>query len=139
MVVIRLARGGAKKAPFYRIVAADKRSPRDGRYIEQLGYYNPVARGPATFLKLDKEAFDSWVSKGAQPSERVQHLIKISAKANSTDITALDMGRNKKSKKPVAVAPVADAAEAAGKLEETAEAPAAEEAKAEDKPADKAE
>ena len=128
MVVIRLARGGAKRAPFYRIVAADKRFPRDGRYIEQLGYYNPVARGPAVFLKLDQDRLNELVAKGAQTSERVDHLLKVSKKANSTEITAADMGRGKKSKKPVAVAPVADAAEAAGKLEEAPAEEAAAEA-----------
>lgn len=76
MVVIRLARGGAKKAPFYQIVAADKRDPRDGRFIEKLGYFNPMARGQATRLEVHQERMDYWISKGAQPSERVSSLLK---------------------------------------------------------------
>lgn len=76
MVVIRLARGGAKKAPFYHVVAADKRCSRDGRYIENLGYFNPVARGNAVRLELNKERIEYWLGEGAQPSERVKTLIK---------------------------------------------------------------
>lgn len=76
MVVIRLARGGSKKSPFYRVVVADKRSPRDGRYIEQLGYFNPVARGQATRLELKKERLEHWKSQGAQLSPRVTTLVK---------------------------------------------------------------
>lgn len=68
-VVIRMKRQGAKKRPFYRVVVADSRSPRDGRYIEQLGYYDPLTN-PATF-KVDAEKFASWIRKGALPSESV--------------------------------------------------------------------
>ncbi len=75
MVVIRLARAGAKKNPFYQIVASDKRNSRDGRFIEKLGYFNPLARGKATNLECDMARVDYWLSKGAQPSERVQKLI----------------------------------------------------------------
>jgi len=73
MVRIRLARMGAKKKPFYRIVVADSRSPRDGRAIESLGYYNPMTE-PST-LKVDLEKADAWVKNGAQPSETVANLI----------------------------------------------------------------
>jgi small subunit ribosomal protein S16 len=69
MVVIRMKRAGAKKRPFYRVVVADSRSPRDGRYIEQLGYYDPLT-DPATF-KVDPEKFASWIRRGATPSESV--------------------------------------------------------------------
>jgi len=69
MVVIRMKRAGAKKRPFYRVVVADSRSRRDGRYIEQLGYYDPLT-DPATF-KVDAEKFASWIRKGATPSESV--------------------------------------------------------------------
>jgi small subunit ribosomal protein S16 len=69
MVVIRMKRAGAKKRPFYRVVVADSRSKRDGRYIEQLGYYDPLT-DPATF-KVDAEKFASWIRKGATPSESV--------------------------------------------------------------------
>lgn len=76
MVVIRLARGGAKKRPFYHIVAADKRNPRDGRNIEQIGYYNPVARGADTGLYIDLERIKYWQSVGAKPSDRIKFLLK---------------------------------------------------------------
>ena len=73
MVRLRLTRRGAKKKPFYRVVAADSRSPRDGRFIEQLGYYDPM-KDPF-ILKLDLERIDHWISHGAQPSETVARLI----------------------------------------------------------------
>ncbi len=79
MVTIRLARAGAKKRPFYHIVAADSRSPRDGRYIERLGFFNPIASGREEKLKLEQERVDYWLSQGAQPTERVAGLIKINA------------------------------------------------------------
>lgn len=79
MVTIRLARAGAKKRPFYHIVAADSRSPRDGRYIERLGFFNPIASGREEKLKLEQERIDYWLSQGAQPTERVAGLIKINA------------------------------------------------------------
>ena len=77
MVVIRLARTGSKKNPFYHIVIADKRKPRDGRFIERLGYYNPMARGQDVRLQIEKERVDYWLGQGAKASERVTHLIKI--------------------------------------------------------------
>src|SRR3990167_10384417 len=76
MVVIRLARGGSKKNPFYNIVVADKRRPRDGRFIERIGYFNPMARGNAVRLELVKERALHWIGQGAQPSERVYKLIE---------------------------------------------------------------
>ena len=79
MVTIRLARAGAKKRPFYHIVAADSRSPRDGRYIERLGFFNPIASGREEKLKLEQERVDYWLSQGAQPTERVAGLIKTNA------------------------------------------------------------
>ena len=81
MVSIRLARGGSKKRPFYHVVVSDSRSPRDGRYIERVGFFNPKARGQEEELRLDSDRIDYWVSKGAQPSERVTNLIKGSSKA----------------------------------------------------------
>lgn len=76
MVVIRMARGGMKKSPYYRVVAADKRDPRDGRFIERLGFFNPVASGKAERLNLNLERIDHWVSQGAQMSDRVRSLVK---------------------------------------------------------------
>ncbi|MFA5536097.1 MAG: 30S ribosomal protein S16 [Bacillota bacterium] len=71
---IRLRRMGGKKAPFYRVVVADSRSPRDGRFIEEIGYYNPVSQ-PET-IKIDTEKAIKWVNSGAQPSETVKALFK---------------------------------------------------------------
>lgn len=74
-VRIRLSRGGSKKRPFYRIVAADQRAPRDGRFIEKLGTYNPLLpKDSAERLVVDAEKVKSWISKGAQPTERLQKL-----------------------------------------------------------------
>lgn len=75
MVVIRLARGGAKKRPFYHIVATDRRNARDGRYIERLGYFNPIASGEEKRLLMDRERVKHWIEKGAQPSQRVAALL----------------------------------------------------------------
>lgn len=74
MVKIRLSRGGAKRTPFYHIVVTDSRNKRDGRNIERLGFFNPVARGGNERLRLDTERLDHWVETGARVSERVKHL-----------------------------------------------------------------
>ena len=72
MVVIRLARGGSKKKrPFYQVVVADKRASRDGRFIEKIGFFNPMARGQEVETRIDLEAYNAWIAKGAQPTERV--------------------------------------------------------------------
>jgi small subunit ribosomal protein S16 len=76
MVTIRLARGGAKKRPFYYIVVTDKRSARDGRYIEHIGFYNPIAASEQEILRLSFERFEHWIAQGAQPSARVAALVK---------------------------------------------------------------
>ena len=76
MVKIRLKRMGMKKHPFYRIVVADERSPRDGRFIEEIGYYNPMKQ-PAD-IKVDNEKAAEWMSKGAQPTDTVRVLLKKS-------------------------------------------------------------
>ena len=73
MVKIRLRRMGAKKAPFYRIVVADSRSPRDGRFIEEVGYYDPM-KEPAD-VKLDNEKIEKWLKNGAQPTETVKAIL----------------------------------------------------------------
>lgn len=78
MVTIRLARGGAKKRPFYHVVVTDSRNRRDGRYIERVGFFNPVATGEAVGLNLDHERIDYWLSQGAKASERVSKLIRES-------------------------------------------------------------
>ena len=76
MVKIRLKRVGAKKAPKYRVVAADERMPRDGRFIEEIGYYDPMTE-PAT-VKIDAEKAQTWIKNGAQPSDTVRSLLKKS-------------------------------------------------------------
>ena len=76
MVSIRLSRGGAKKRPFYHIVVTDSRNRRDGRYIERLGFFNPIATGGETELRIDLERADYWLSQGASPSGRVASLMK---------------------------------------------------------------
>ena len=73
-VKIRLRRMGAKKAPFYRVVVADSRYPRDGRFIEEIGYYNPM-RKPAE-IKIDAEKAQKWIANGAQPTDTVKVLLK---------------------------------------------------------------
>ena len=75
-VKIRLRRMGAKKAPFYRVIVADSRSPRDGRFIEEIGYYNPLTN-PAE-VKIDAEKAKKWLGNGAQPTETVKSLLKKS-------------------------------------------------------------
>ena len=85
MVVIRLSRAGAKKRPFYHIVVTDKRSPRDGRFIERLGHFNPIAAGKEVGLVFDLSRAHYWIEKGAQPSDRVKQLIKMHQKAAKQD------------------------------------------------------
>ena len=80
MVTIRMARHGAKKSPFYHITVADRSSSRDGRFVERVGFYNPVAKGQAEVMRLDLERVDYWMGVGAQPSERVAQLIKMARK-----------------------------------------------------------
>ncbi len=81
MVTIRLSRHGAKRAPFYHVVAADSRAKRDGRNLEKMGFFNPVARGQEERLRLDLEKIQAWVDKGAQLSDRVKTLVKEAKKA----------------------------------------------------------
>ena len=80
MVTIRLSRGGAKKHPFYQIVVADIRSPRDGRYIERIGFYNPTAQSGEVTLRVDGGRAEHWIKNGAQPTERVSQLLKQAAR-----------------------------------------------------------
>ncbi len=125
-VKIRLARAGAKKAPFYRIVAADSRSPRDGRFIEILGRYNP--RVEPSYIELDVERTESWLGKGAQMTETVAKLYEI-AKNPDAEAPVKDA---KLSKKAQAKAKAAGdkAAEEPAPVEEAEEAPAEEPAEA---------
>ena len=81
MVTIRLARGGSKKNPYYYVTVTDKRSARNGRFIERIGFFNPVARGQEERLRIDADRLQHWVGQGAQLSERVEQLVKESKKA----------------------------------------------------------
>lgn len=81
MVTIRLSRGGSKKRPFYHLTVTDSRNARDGRFIERVGFYNPIARGAAERLRVDLERVDHWLGHGATTSDRVKSLIKDARKA----------------------------------------------------------
>ncbi len=81
MVTIRLARGGAKKRPFYQVVVTDSRNRRDGRFIERVGFFNPQAKEGEEGLRLDMERVNHWLGQGAQTTDRVGDLIKGATKA----------------------------------------------------------
>lgn len=83
MVTIRLSRGGAKKRPFYHVVVTDSRNKRDGRYIERLGFFNPIASGKAERLSLNEERIQYWLGHGAHTTERVVSLLKEFRKSAS--------------------------------------------------------
>ncbi len=88
MVVLRLSRGGAKARPFFNVVATDSRNRRDGRFIERLGFYNPIASGSEQGLRLSLERIEYWKSHGAQVSPTVQRLIKQFAKQAAAPASA---------------------------------------------------
>ncbi|HEY8941108.1 30S ribosomal protein S16 [Cellvibrio mixtus] len=81
MVTIRLSRGGSKKRPFYHLTVTNSRSARNGRFLERIGFFNPVARGQEERLRIDADRLAHWVGQGAQLSERVEQLVKESKKA----------------------------------------------------------
>ncbi|GAA0293167.1 30S ribosomal protein S16 [Psychrosphaera haliotis] len=81
MVTIRLARGGAKKRPFYSVVVADSRRSRDGRFIEKIGFFNPIATGQEEKVRIDLDRIEHWVATGAQLSDRVAKIVKDAKKA----------------------------------------------------------
>ena len=138
--VIRLARGGAKKRPFYRVVVADKRAPRDGDFIEKLGTFNPLlAKDNAERLVLNQERAKYWLSVGAKPSERVQKLLATLDMAEQPSIEGKPEKKrrnpDKLTRREVAAKEEADAkaaAEEEAKAAAEAEAAAAEEAPAEE-------
>ena len=116
MVIIRLARSGAKKNPYYFVTVADERRPRDGSFIERLGFFNPSARGQEERLRVDLEKLDVWVSKGAQLSDRVKKLVK-EAKLSPEELQAkLDAKKEKiEAKKALVEKAAKEAAEAEAK------------------------
>jgi small subunit ribosomal protein S16 len=137
-VKIRLARHGAKKAPFYRVVIADERARRDGRFIEVVGRYNP--RTEPSFLELNLEKVDAWIAKGAQPTEAAAKLIAIARgekEMPQEEAKVSKKAQAKAAEEAAAAAKAAEDAEAAkaaeaAAAEEAANAPEAEEAPAED-------
>ena len=123
---IRLARGGSKKRPFYSIVAADSRMPRDGRFIEKLGTYNPLLpKDSEERVKMNMERVDYWLSKGAQPTDRIARMLEAAGKLEKTERS-----------NPQKAEPGKKAQERAE--EKAAKAAAAEEAPAEEAPAEEA-
>ena len=129
MVIIRLARSGAKKNPYYFITVADERRPRDGAFIERLGFFNPSAKGNEERLRIDLDKLESWVSNGAQVSERVNSLIKEAKLTPEELIAKMEAKKAKAAAKKAAIAEkLAKEAEEVAPAEETPveEAPAEE-------------
>ncbi|MBV7377743.1 30S ribosomal protein S16 [Maritimibacter dapengensis] len=125
---IRLARGGTKKRPFYRIVAADSRMPRDGRFIEKLGTYNPLLpKDSEERVKMDIDRVKEWLDKGAQPTDRVSRMLEAAGVLDKKERNNPNKGE-----------PGAKAKERAEAKAEKAAAPAEEEAPAEEAPAEEA-
>ncbi|MEM1272835.1 MAG: 30S ribosomal protein S16 [Pseudomonadota bacterium] len=137
---IRLARGGSKKRPFYRIVAADSRMPRDGRYIEKLGTYNPLLpKDSEDRVKMDLERVQHWLSEGAQPTDRVSRFLEAAGaieKKERANMQKAEPGKKAQERAAEKAEKAAAAAEAAAEPDVEAEAPAeetaAEEAAAEE-------
>jgi small subunit ribosomal protein S16 len=140
MVVVRLAKSGAKKNPYYFITVADSRKPRDGGYIERLGFFNPSAKGSEERLRFNLDRFDHWVSQGAQASDKVSELVK-DARLSPEDLQAkLDAKKAKRTQKKevLAAQKVAELA-AQAEVEAKEEAEAAPEAEATEEAAPEAE
>lgn len=133
---IRLARGGSKKRPFYRVVAADSRMPRDGRYVEKLGTYNPLLpKDSEERVKLDMERVKHWLDQGAQPSDRVSRFLEAAGvieKKERANMKKAEPGKKAQDRVEEKAAKAAAAAEAAAApVEAPAEEAPAEEAAAE--------
>ena len=125
---IRLARGGSKKRPFYRIVAADSRMPRDGRFIEKLGTYNPLLpKDSEDRVKMDVERIQYWIGQGAQPTDRVARMLEAAGVKDKTERNNPKKGEPGKQAKERAEAKAAKAAAAAEAAAAPAEPAAAEE------------
>ncbi|BDW82890.1 hypothetical protein MACH24_23280 [Erythrobacter sp. Dej080120_24] len=144
-VAIRLSRGGAKKRPYYRIVVSDTRSPRDGKYLEQIGTYNPLlAKDNPERVKLDEDRARHWIGVGAKPTDRVHRFLDaagILERAPRNNPKKGEPGENAKERAEEKAAKLAEAEEAAKAAEEEAKAAAeapAEEAPAEEAPAEEA-
>lgn len=129
-IAIRLSRGGAKKRPYYRIVVSDSRSPRDGKYLEQIGTYNPLlAKGDENRVKIDSDRAKHWLSVGAQPSDRVARFLDaagIRERAARNNPKKGEPGEAAKARAEEKAEKAAEAAEAAKAAEAEANAPAEE-------------
>ena len=140
MLTIRLARAGAKKRPFFHITVADSRKPRDGRFVERVGYFNPISKGKGVRLEINQERIDYWLSQGAQVSERVLTLIK-EKNETAEEKAKREQGKEKRRLRKVAKRAEAKTSDEPDKPVETAEeeAPTAEtvEAVKEETPAEK--
>lgn len=137
-ISIRLSRGGAKKRPYYRVVVADSRSPRDGKYLEQVGTYNPLlAKDDPSRVKINEDRARYWLGVGAQPTDRVARFLDaagIKERAARQNLKKGEPGDKAKERAEEKAAKLAEAEEAAKAAEEAANAPA-EEAAAEEAPA----
>ena len=132
---IRLARGGSKKRPFYRIVAADSRMPRDGRFIEKLGTYNPLLpKDSEDRVKMNMERVQYWLDQGAQPTDRLSRFLEAAGAAEKKERNNPNKAKPGKKAQERAEEKAAKAAEA----EEAANAPAEDEAPAEEAPVEEA-
>ena len=138
MVKIRLARGGAKKKPFYSIVATDSRKRRDSAYIERIGYFNPVARGQEVRLTIEEDRLTYWTGQGAQVSDRVKQLIKEFKDPSIREKRLAAQTAKVEAAKAKAEAEAKAAAEAEAKAAAEAEAAAAAEAEAAEADAEEA-
>ena len=138
MLTIRLARAGAKKRPFFHITVADSRKPRDGRFVERVGYFNPISSGKEVRLEINQERIDYWLSQGAQVSDRVLTLIKEKSETPEEKAKreqTKEKRRLRKVAKRVAAKP-AEETPAEEPVEAATEEPAAEETPAEETPAE---
>jgi len=133
MVVVRLAKSGAKKNPYYFITVADSRKPRDGAFIERLGFFNPSAKGSEERMRFNVDRLDHWISQGAQLSDKVKELAK-DARLSPDDLQAkLDAKKDRRVQKKEAIK-----AQKIAELEAKAKEAAEEEAAAEEAPAEEA-
>ena len=133
MVVVRLAKSGAKKNPYYFITVADSRKPRDGAFIERLGFFNPSAKGSEERMRFNIERLDHWIGQGAQLSDKVKELAKDARLSPDELQEKLERKKEKRDKKKEAIK-----AKKVAELEAMAEEAAAEEAAAEEAPAEEA-
>jgi small subunit ribosomal protein S16 len=146
-ISMRLSRGGSKKRPYYKIVVANSRAPRDGKYLEQIGIYNPLlAKDSGERVKINEERAKHWLSVGAQPTDRVARFLDtmgIKERKASVNLKKGEPGEKAKERAEEKATKIAEAEEAAKAAEEAknapAEAPAAEEAPAEEAAAEPAE